>query len=58
MLGLIDQLAVFAVEFAVLLAADVEVIAPPDGADAARMQAREDELLIALGYAGAYAHGH
>jgi probable rRNA maturation factor len=27
-------------------------------ADAARMQAREDELLGALGYAGQYAHGH
>ena len=29
-----------------------------DEADAARMQAREDELLAALGYAGAYSHGH
>ena len=27
-------------------------------ADAARMQAREDELLQALGYTGMYAHGH
>lgn len=27
-------------------------------ADASRMQAREDELLSALGYAGAYEHGH
>ena len=29
-----------------------------DATDAAAMQAREDELLAELGYAGRYAHGH
>jgi probable rRNA maturation factor len=29
-----------------------------DEAESARMKAREDELLAALGYAGQYAHGH
>lgn len=29
-----------------------------EAADATLMQAREDDLLSALGYAGAYAHGH
>jgi probable rRNA maturation factor len=29
-----------------------------EAADATPMQAREDDLLSALGYAGAYSHGH